>query len=163
MICVYLNWFCVETRRGVRCSGRNPVKAGESASKTWKYKCHQQQAKPARRQINLESVVVFSIFLLFSTWFKIYFHLWNPSYWCNLLGNSCTTSSCHQAVHLKSSYEMKKTFAFYSLSPIVHIVPPLLPVGLQLLQREEWQRWASHCCARRRWGCSATWLQSPWE
>ena len=35
MICVYLNWFCAETRRGMRCSGRNPVKAGESASKTW--------------------------------------------------------------------------------------------------------------------------------
>ena len=34
MMCVYLNWFWAETRRGVRCSGRKPVKAGESASKT---------------------------------------------------------------------------------------------------------------------------------
>ena len=24
-ICVYLNWFWAETRRGVRCSGRKPV------------------------------------------------------------------------------------------------------------------------------------------
>ena len=34
MMCVYLNWFCAETRRGVRCSGRKPVKVGESANKT---------------------------------------------------------------------------------------------------------------------------------
>ena len=72
-------------------------------------------------------------------------HLRNPSHCCNLLGNSCTTSSCHQAVHLKRLNKTKTGTKAHCvviphcvssiqshLSQHIHIGPPLRQVGLQL-------------------------------